>query len=184
MEQALVLASIVLGVAIAFELEHLNKVLRATNVKWHWAQPAFALLVLLSMVAFWWGAAANAEGSISLGQFLPIMFQLIMLALMAAVSFPDTIPEEGLDLAEYYQENRRYQWTLMSLYFWSITIGFLYRTSQATDSFSTFALSVGPDTVAGLVVIAMIFLRKWWQVAVGFAFLSFGPAVWVFRVIN
>lgn len=35
MEQALVLASIVLGVGIAFEMENLNRVLRASKVRWH-----------------------------------------------------------------------------------------------------------------------------------------------------
>lgn len=184
MEQALVLASIVLGVAIAFELEHLNKVLRAKNVKWHWAQPAFALFVLLSMISFWWGTAADVQGSITLGRFLPIMFQLIMLALMAAVSFPDSIPDEGLDLAEYYQENRRYQWILMSLYFWSITIGFGYRTAQTSESLIEFFQVVGPNSLVGLLMIAMMFVRRWWQVALGFAVLSLGPASWIFRVLG
>ena len=184
MEQALVLASIVLGVAIAFELEHLNTVLRSDKVKWHWAQPAFALFVVLSMISYWWGAAANAEGAITLGQFLPVMFQLIMLALMAAVSFPDAIPEDGLDLGEYYQSNRRYQWILMSLYFWSMTLGFLARSWQSAEDLGTFVDMVAFDTIAGLVPIAMIFARQWWHIALGFAVLSVGPAIWVFRVIG
>ena len=122
MQQALVLASIVLGVAITFELEHLNRVLRSRAVKWHWAQPIFALFVLLTIISYWWGAAKNPQGTITLGEFLPVMFQLVMLALLAAASFPDKVPEDGLDLAEYYQENRRYQWLLMALFFWSVNL--------------------------------------------------------------
>jgi len=34
MEQALVFASVVLGVAVALELDHFSKVIRTKNVRW------------------------------------------------------------------------------------------------------------------------------------------------------
>jgi hypothetical protein len=184
MEQALVLVSIVLGVAIAFELEHLNNVLRAPNVKWHWAQPAFGLFVLLTIIAFWWGAADQEGRSLTLGEFLPVMFQLILLALLAAVSFPDRVPAEGISLADYYLANRRYQWILMALYFWSIHLGFMIRSARTSDSLGQYLLLVGPDSLMALLILGMIFARKWWQVGAGFAILSLAPAVWLFRVIG
>jgi hypothetical protein len=184
MEQALVLVSIVLGVAIAFELEHLNKVLRAKNVKWHWAQPLFALFVLLTIIALWWGAANQPEGSLTFGEFLPIMFQLCVLALLAGVSFPDSVPEEGLDMAQYYQDNRRYQWILMNLYTWTVHIGYTVRSARTSEDLTEFIMMVGPDTFGVLVITAMIFARRWWQVALGFAILSLAPAVWVFRTLG
>ena len=116
MEQALVFASIVLGVAVAFELENLNRVLRSDKVTWHWAQPAFALFILLSIIAYWWGAASQPDRQITFVQFMPVMFQLVMLVLLAAVSLPDKIGEDGVDLSEYYQSNRRYQWLLEPLF--------------------------------------------------------------------
>lgn len=182
MEQALVLASVVLGVAIAFELEHLNKVVRAKNVKWHWAQPLFATFVLLSILAFWWGAVIWATGpdaspSISLGEFLPLMFQMILLALLAAVSFPDTIPEKGLDLADYYQENRVYQWTLLVLYFGSVHARYVIATAMKATSLADMWVVV-PDTIMLALFSLMIFARKWWQVALGFGVFSFVPIIW------
>lgn len=187
MEQALVLASIVLGVAIAFELEHLNTVLRAKNVKWHWAQPLFALFVLLVIVSFWWMAASNAQnnpGPLSFGAFMPIMFMLVVLALLAGVSFPNEVPEEGIDLAQYYQEARRYQWGLMSLYFWALNIGFLYRTAQETSTMGEFFGLVATDTIAAFLVTSMMFVKTWWKVAVGFAILSISPAIWLPRIMS
>ena len=184
MEQALVLASIVLGVASAFELEHLNNVLRSRKVTWHWAQPLFAVFVLMTIIAFWWGAASKPEGELSLGEFLPVMFQLILLALLAAVSFPDSVGEEGVDLAEYYQDNRRYQWSLMALYYWSLHAGYVWRSAHATDDPGTFAAMVGPDTVGGLIVLGMIFARRWLWVAAGFVVLSVGPLLWLTRTIS
>ena len=190
MEQALVLASIVLGVAIAFELEHLNGVLRAKNVKWHWAQPLFALFVLLTIIAFWWGAvnwaeqAENSAEPFSFGRFLPMMFQLVLLALLAAASFPDKIGEEGLDLAEYYQDNRRYQWTLMALYFWAVYLGYLINTIQNSESVGEVVNKVAFDTVYAMALTSMIFIRRWWQVAIGFAVAAIAPAVWFTRTLG
>lgn len=190
MEQALVLASIVLGVAIAFELEHLNGVLRAKNVKWHWAQPLFALFVLLTIIAFWWGAvnwseqAGNSDEPFSFGRFLPMMFQLVLLALLAAASFPDTIDEGGLDLAEYYQENRRYQWTLMALYFWAVYTGFFVNVVQTSETAGEVFNKVIFDTVYAIALTSMIFLRRWWQIAIGFAVVAIAPAVWFTRTLG
>ncbi|AWW75273.1 hypothetical protein CD351_12620 [Erythrobacter sp. KY5] len=184
MEQALVLASIVLGVAIAFELEHLNNVLRSKKVKWHWAQPIFALFVLLTIIAYWWGAAKNNEGAITLGEFLPIMFQLVTLALLAAVSFPDQIDDDGVDLADYYQENRRYQWILMSLFFWSVNMRWFWNAWQRDISLNEFFATIASDAVLGLICIAMIFAARWWQVIVGYVLLSVVPIVWLTRSLG
>lgn len=184
MEQALVFASIVLGVAVAFELENLNRVLRSKSVKWHWAQPLFALFVLLSITAYWWMAANKPDGPISLAQFLPIMFQLVMLVLLAAVSLPDKIGEEGIDLAKYYRDNQRYQWLLMSLYFWSIHLMYLANLFGQDLPLDLFLLNAVPDTIGGLIIIAMMFVRRWWLVAIGFAIIYLAPVNWAFRTIG
>lgn len=184
MEQALVFASIVLGVAVAFELEHLNRVLRSDKVKWHWAQPAFALFILLSIIAYWWGAASQPDGAITFAEFLPVMFQLVMLVLLAAVALPDSIGEDGVDLAEYYQQSRRYQWTLASLYFWSIHIGYLHHVLTTSDTVLDVIYRAGPDTLFGLLFIGMIFAEKWRWVAAGFACLALSPLIWAARTLG
>lgn len=182
MEQALVFASVVIGVAVAFEIEHFNKVLRSKNVKWHWAQPLFALFVLLAIIAFWWSSVIwsrqpGATNEISFGQFLPMMGQMILLALLAASSFPDNVPEEGLDLAEYYQENRVYQWSLFLLYFLIVHLVFVVRIASEATSLNDMAVVV-PDTIFIALFSLMIFAKKWWQVALGFAVLSLVPLTW------
>lgn len=190
MEQALVLASIVLGVAIAFELEHLNGVLRAKNVKWHWAQPLFALFVLLTIIAFWWGAVnwaedpSRADEPFTFARFLPMMFQLVLLALLAAASFPDKIDDDGLDLAEYYQDNRRYQWMLMALYFWAVYIGFAVNVVQTSETAGEVVNKIAFDTVYAAALTSMIFLRRWWQIGIGFAVVAIAPAVWFTRTLG
>ena len=184
MEQALVFASIVLGVAVAFELENLNRVLRSDKVKWHWAQPAFALFILLSIIAYWWGAASQPDRAISFAEFMPVMFQLVMLVLLAAVSLPDKVGDEGVDLAEYYQSNRRYMWLLVSLYFWSIDIGYLGHVFSTSDTAWSVIARAGPDTAFGLLFIGLMFARRWSIVAVGFAFLALSPILWAARTLG
>ena len=184
MEQALVFASIVLGVAVAFELENLNRVLRTDKVKWHWAQPSFALFILLSIIAYWWGAASQPDRTISFAEFMPVMFQLVMLVLLAAVSLPDKVGDEGVDLAEYYQTNRRYMWILVSLYFWSIHLGYLGHVVTTSDSVWDVLRRAGPDTLFGLLFLAMIFAERWRWVALGFACVALSPAVWAARTLG
>ena len=107
-----------------------------------------------------------------------------MLALLAAVSFPDQISESGVDLAEYYQENRRYQWILMSLFFWSVNLRWFWSVwKQGYSPLDWLAITAG-DIIAGLVILAMIFARKWWQVALGFLVLSLAPVIWVSRTLG
>ena len=126
MQQALVFASIVLGIAVAFELQHLNTLLRSRRVTWHWAQPLFAFFVLMTMMSFWWMiASGSAAEEITLARFLPIMWVLVILNLLAAAALPDRVPDEGIDLAAYYQENRRYLWGLYLLIFTPLAVNWV-----------------------------------------------------------
>ncbi len=184
MDQALVFASIILGVAVALQLENLHRLLRFAEVKWHWAQPLFALLVLLLLMFFWWSLADNQSGSITLGEFLPIMWSLVLLVLLSAVALPEVEKGETTDLAAYYQANRRYMWGLVLLAGLPLGSEYLYRVATTSQSLSeAFDRGVG-DLVAWLVIIAMVFVRRWWQVAVGFAILSLGPITWLSRTLG
>ena len=172
MQQALILASVVLGAAIAFELEHLNQVLRSEKVKWHWAQPIFAVLVLILIVSFWWAIAKDADGPITIAQFMPALIQMIILALLAAASIPDRVPEEGLDLAHYYQRSRKYQWFLFALFIWIANIRWFPGAWKADGSIAQFVLTITPDAAVGVLIIAMMYVRQWWLVALGLGGLS------------
>ncbi|WP_336986946.1 hypothetical protein [Altererythrobacter aquiaggeris] len=182
MEQALVFTSIILGVAVAFELENLNRLLRSNEVRWHWAQPIFAAFVLMILMFFWWSLAKNPQGTISFGAFLPIMWSLVMLVLLSAVALPDKV-EGGVDLAQYYQQNRRYMWGLLLLAAIPLQGQWFYKVAVSSTSIGEFVGRAMGDIVAWTMIIAMMFIRRWWQVAIGFAFLSLGPLAWLSRTI-
>ena len=173
-----------LGVAVAFELENLNRVLRSRKVRWHWAQPIFALFVLFSIVSYWWGIAKGGnDEAITLAQFLPVMFALVLLVLLAAVSLPDSVEPDGVDLGAYYQSNRRYQWGLMALFMWSIHLSYVFNVLQRDLPWQQAFLALAPDTLVGMLIVAMMFIRRWWLVGLGLAILCLGPIAWLSRTL-
>ena len=184
MEQALVFASIVLGVAVAFELNNLNHLLRAKNVKWHWAQPLFALFVLFTIMSFWWMLASNQdERQMTLAQFIPIMWVLVVLNLLAAASLPDDIPESGIDLAQYYSDNQRYLWGLYLLIVVPLGANWVIVGIQRSRDFTELLPYLGSELVPISVVIMLFFVKRWWLVGLGFAALSLLVAAWLTRAI-
>ena len=184
MEQALVLISIVLGVAITFELENLNRVLRAPNVSWYWAQPIFAAFALMIVLVFWWMMASRPDGELSLGAFLPIMLIMVMLVLIAAVSLPDQIPDEGtLDMADYYMANRRYQWGLVAGVIAIIGSGWLIQLWGRYGFFEAMVRGWG-EWVPLLIAMWMVFADRWWKVGVGYAAIAFVPIAWLSRTLG
>lgn len=175
MEQALVFASIILGVAVAAELGNLHKLIRSHKVRWHWAQPVFALYTLLGITFYWWLIANGSDTPLSLGEFLPTMFQLVLWVLLAAVCLPDSIPEDGVDLAAYYQANNRYQWGLVALIFGSLNVQFSIALGPVIDGFGTYLAIMGFNWLFVALAISLMFVSRWWYVALAYLIMSVGP---------
>lgn len=184
MEQALVLISIVLGVAITLELENLNRLIRAPNVRWHWAQAIFAVFALLMVLVFWWMMAARRDtGAITLGQFLPIMGLMVLLVLTAAVALPDKVPEEGtLDMGDYYMTNRKYQWGLVLALVAIIGTGWLATLTTRYGLVEAITRGWG-EWLPMFIIVWMIFANRWWKVAAGYVAMSFIPIAWLSRTL-
>lgn len=187
MEQALVFASIIIGVAVSDQILSLHRLLRSTApVKWHWAQPWFAIIVLLMNVMIWWSIASPTgdKNPMTIGAFLPMLVLLILLALLTASSLPDRIGSEGIDLADYYQDNRRYQWLVLALALtWQLGNDVVEGARDGIEAAQFVSNRIG-DFAFLLVMVAMAFVRRWWMVAVGMVLLSIGPIGWLSRSIS
>ena len=185
MDQALVFASIILGVAISDQILSLHRLLRSdAPIRWHWAQPWFALLVLQLNVMIWWGMAAQDSGRITIGTFLPSLVALILLALLTVSTLPDKIPEKGLHLAEYYRANARYQWLLLAgVTAWLTMVELAPVLAHGNDPL-LFAADRAADLAVLALMIAMAFIRRWWLVAIGLALLMTGPVGWLSRSVS
>ena len=185
MEQALIFASIIVGVAVSDQVLSLNRLLRAdAPVRWHWAIPVTALLILLTNLQVWWSLAGEPAEKISIGEFLPILVQLILIALLSAASLPDEVPAEGIDLKQYYQHHARYVWTLFALgLVWAEVIALI---DAVTNDHSMIDLVANRtiDIVVIAVMVGLAFVRRWWLVALGIGFLYLGPLNWLSRTLN
>ena len=118
-EYSLALVSILIGLAVADLATCLHRLLRARNrVRWDWLPLASALLVMLLILQFWWGFYRLGTAPIwtHYGAFLILVATLIVIFLLASAALPDDVPESGLDLARYYEENARYFWSLFGLF--------------------------------------------------------------------
>jgi hypothetical protein len=107
--------AIIVSLAVADLLMSLHRLLRAgSRVKWFWIPPALTVYMLLLSVNFWWGNYYRFVRltRISMVEFLPTLGSLVVLFLMMAAVLPDELPEQELDLKQWYWENARYFWSL------------------------------------------------------------------------
>lgn len=185
MEQALIFASIIVGVAVSDQIVSLNRLLRADSpVRWHWALPLTALLVLLTNVQIWWSLAGERSERVSIGEFLPTLVQLIIVALLSAASLPDKVDDEGLDLGDYYDRHRRYIWTLFALTLLWAEATAVVTALRDDESLIDLLTNRVIDFIALAVMVMLAFARPRWLVAAGLGFLFLGPLGWLSRTIN
>ncbi len=124
-EYILPLVSVLVGLAIADLAVSFNRLLRARNrVTWDWLTLLAAFSALLSVLDMWWMFYGVQESTFyySLLGFLPLAFQLVLLFLINAAALPDDVPEEGINLKEFYANNSGYLWGLFTVYFASIFV--------------------------------------------------------------
>lgn len=185
MEHALVFASIIVGVAVSDQIMSLNRLLLARDrVRWDWAPLAVALLALLTNVQVWWAVAAEADGAITIGGFLPILVELVLLALLSAASLPSDDAAEGLDLRHYYERERRYIWTLFVLAFgWSILSMSALQARDLADYARVLANRWADFIVLAIMATPIIVRDRRWH-AVAIAILYLGPLGWLSRSLT
>lgn len=118
-EYVLPMVSILIGLAVGDLSMSLHRLLRARRrVRWDWLPLAAALLVLLLILEFWWAfyGMGRADVWTRYWAFLILGAALVSIFLLASAALPDAVPDAGLDLAEYYDENRRYFWAMFGLF--------------------------------------------------------------------
>ena len=117
-EFVLGLVGVVIGLGIADLLTSFHKLLRAgSRVKWDWLTLAYAVMMLYSLIVFWWWQFGFPGDGVKLtiAGFLPNFIFLALTFLMAASALPDEVPAEGLSLRTFYLESLRYRWALLTV---------------------------------------------------------------------
>lgn len=183
-EYTSVLASIIIGLALVDVLVSLNRLIRAGKaVKWHWAAPAATILVVLTVIQIWWALYRPEDASISIGQFLPLFVELVILFLLAAAALPDEVPAEGVDLKAYYHRNGPYFWGLFTA-----ALGWLLLIDAIENATNGVLLAFLSQRIIDFVVLgvfaSLIFVRKLWWHAIAMLLLSSGPIGWLSRSLG
>jgi hypothetical protein len=160
-EFALGMFAVLIGLAVADVATSFHKLMRnKSKVRWDPLSLMAAVYALLLAVGMWfdlWGVR-HFEAVRHFLFYLVLVADLFVLFLIAAASLPDE-GHAAIDLREYYAENRRYFWFLVSLnqlaylglgiYFTGSTVLQLspWRQVQA-------AIALGASLVVSLVLLA------------------------------
>lgn len=103
------LVAVVIGLAIADLATSLHRLLRYRKVvRWDWVAPLAALLVLVDLFNLWWRWRGFTGTTMS--EVAPYFIALILIYLAASITLPDEVPADGIDLGQYFDENRSYFW--------------------------------------------------------------------------
>ena len=180
------LVSVFVGLAVTDVAKSLHVLLRArARVRWDWLPLAAAFAPVLSAWGLWWRlfSSADATAFLTLGGFLPLAAELVVLYLLNAASLPDEVPASGLDLRDFYHANARYFWTLYAVFVAAVVVqravglatgGLPEGVTQAeaawtlADNLGQFLLFIGLATVrrrwvhaVAVVVLLALILAGW-----------------------
>lgn len=184
-EYVVIFTSIVLGLALGAILTNFDRLLRAgRRVRWHWAPPLLGVLVVLLLIQIWWSLFPQGGAEMTIGAFLPQLGLLVLLFLLASAVLPGELPDEGLDLGDWYDRNGPYFWSLMTLTLgWTIGAQ-LAAVLFADASWSDFLGNRAVDIGVLLLFASLVFIRRrWWHLIV-VAVAMVGPIGWLSRSIG
>ena len=172
-----VLVAVVVGLIIGNQALSLHRLLRdRRRVRWNWVSPLAALVILIELFNFWWqwrGFAGTTVGDVA-----PYFIALIILFLIAAVTLPDEVPKEGIDLGAYFDANRSYFWTLYGLYILTLAPFIILRKIDAGLPTAQIVQVHAVDAVQILVFFAMTRVKPRW-ISGAVMLLSLAWFVWV-----
>lgn len=185
-EYALVLISILMGLALADIVVSLHRLVRSQEpVKWDGRVLMATSLVMLEIIRLWFAqwTGRDLAKALTFGVYLGEFVQILLLVLLAFASLPDNVGE-SCDLGEFYERNRRYFWSVFAAYqtayfaLWLMVFGGTQATVGGAVSPIDWVRMAGPlavylmlafvrqrslDYLAPAVIMVFYLLRYWNQ---------------------
>jgi hypothetical protein len=117
-EYLLGLLAIISGLAVVDLLSSLHHLFAAkARVRWDWLALTAATEIALTLVVSWWiswqGLGSKPDIDLPLWRFILMLGQLSALYMSVRGCLPDTVPDEGIDLKDYYARFSGYMWGAM-----------------------------------------------------------------------
>jgi len=111
---------IIIGLALGNIASSVHKLLEAGNrVRWHWMAPTNAAGVTVATLGqfwAWWIARDTTFGQPIFLTYLPGSVASLLLYVVCALTLPDTVPEAGINLREFYFSSARRFWSVFAIY--------------------------------------------------------------------
>ena len=174
-EYAAGLFSVLIGLAVVDIATSFHRLLRSkATVRWDPLALLAAVYALCLVVAMWfdlWGIR-NVGATRHFLFYLSLIIQFLILFLVAAASLPDE-PGEAADLREYYAGNRRYFWSLITLFqteYCGVGL-FFVRSEYGRDPQWVFILSLALMFAPLLVAVVLLCTKSRWMHYAGLALL-------------
>ena len=169
----LAFVGIIIGLGVADLLTSLHRLLRAgKRVKWHWATPTLAILMLLVTLVVWFRSyvAFSEIRSETIADFLPVFLVLVFSFLMMAAALPDEVPESGIDLKQFYFSSRVHLWSLMSATLGGFTL--LYFVEHWSIGLAPLLSIAWPTLISFTLAVVAALTRRMWihALAIGWIF--------------
>ncbi|MBN1821041.1 MAG: hypothetical protein JW833_10000 [Prolixibacteraceae bacterium] len=111
------LFTIIYGLMLTDLFFSFHKLVRVTKkVEWHWLPLLAAWFLFLSILKNWWNLVFMQEDLhwFTVPFFIAYGHLLFLIFLIVSAVLPDKVPENGINLKEYYFRNHSYFWGLMS----------------------------------------------------------------------
>jgi hypothetical protein len=164
-EYALVLISILMGLALADIVVSLHRLIRSREiVKWDGRVLIATSLVMLEIIRMWFAqwTGRDLATALTFGVYLGEFVQILLLVLLAFSSLPDRV-SESCDLGDFYDANRRYFWSVFAAYqasyfvLWLTVFGRTQATVGGTVTPFDWLRMIGP--LAAYLILALVRLR-------------------------
>ena len=159
--------TIVYGLILTDLFASFHKLLRARKkVTWHWLPLLTAWYIFLLILKNWWDLAFLEDTS-SLNNIIFLIAYghlLLLLFLLASSALPDKIQKNGINLKDYYFQNHRYFWGIMSAVgLLSLLIAIV---KKLTQEIPLNPYNIGANIIFLTLTILMATNKKYWFHAV------------------
>lgn len=166
-EYFIIFVAILIGLAVEGVLRNLDRLLEAgKRVRWDWMAPALAINAIIFVLSQFWLTWQLRE-HYRVGSFLdilPIVTSLSMVYLVASATLPSRVPEEGLDLREWYFENRKRYWGLVLAMSAAFIFANLMSLLMHAFPAPVVAIFIAESIAVGALSVSLIRSRNaWWH---------------------
>ncbi len=109
--------TIIYGIMLTDLFSSLHRLIKSwKSVKWHWLPLLAAWYLFMIILKNWWDLAGFQGSSDWMNIFYFVGYGHLLLLIFLSVStvLPDSVGKKEIDLKQYYLDNHRYFWGLMT----------------------------------------------------------------------